>query len=77
MPLPIKTWKTHPAHIILLEILQRKGACTDAELFEELTDEFKDLGFKDFNELVMRLEISGKIRMTSVSRGKKRIELIA
>lgn len=77
MPLPTKTWKTHPAYIFLLETLQRKGACTDAELFEELTDEFKDLGFKDFNELLMRLEIGGKIRMTSVSRAKRRIELVA
>jgi hypothetical protein len=77
MPLPTKTWKAHPAYIALLETLQKKGACTDTELFGELTDEFKDLGFKDFNELLMRLEISGKIRMTTVSRGRKRIELVA
>ena len=49
---------------------------TDTELFEVLTEEFKDLGFKDFNELLMRLEVRGKIRTTSLVRGKKRIELI-
>ncbi|HDD70006.1 hypothetical protein CW707_01380 [Candidatus Bathyarchaeota archaeon] len=74
--MPIKTWKTHPAYYVLLEILQKKGAMKDAELFEALNEEFKDLGFKDFNELLMRLEIGGKIRTTSLARGKRRVELI-
>lgn len=77
MPVPTKTWKTHPAYFILLDFLQKKGAMTDTELFENLREESEDLGFKDFNELLMRLEISGKIRMTSMSRGKRRVELIA
>jgi len=77
MPMPIKTWKTHPAYFVLLDLLQKKGALTDAELFDVLVEEFKDLGFKDFNQILMRLEISGKIRMTSMARGKRRIELIA
>ena len=74
--MPVKTWKTRPAYYFLLEILKKKGALTDAELFEELSEEFKDLGFKDFNELLMRLEISGRIRTASMVRGKRRIELV-
>lgn len=74
--MPIKTWKTHPAYYVLLEILEKKSAMTDAELFEALNEEFKDLGFKDFNELLMRLEIGGKIRTTSMARGKRRVELV-
>ena len=74
--MPIKTWKTHPAYYFLLEILKKKGAMTDTELFEALSEEFKDLGFKDFNELLMRLEISGRIRTASTVRGKRRIELV-
>jgi hypothetical protein len=76
MPMPTKTWKTHPAYFVLLDLLEKKGALTDAELFDALIEESKDLGFKDFNEILMRLEISGKIRMTSMSRGKRRVELI-
>jgi hypothetical protein len=34
------------------------------------------LGFKDFNGLLMNLEVAGKIRTSSMSRGKRRIELI-
>jgi len=74
--LPIKTWKTHPAYYVLLETLRKKGAMTDGELFEAMTEEFKDLGFKDFNELLMRLEIGGKIRTASMVRGKRRVELV-
>lgn len=73
----VKTWKTRPAHYFLLEILKKKkGAMTDVDLFEALKDEFKDLGYKDFNELLMRLEIGGKIRTMSMARRKRRIELV-
>lgn len=74
--MPIKTWKIRPPFFTLLTILRKKGSMTDTELFEVLTDEFKDLGFKDFTEILMRLEVRGKIRTTSLVRGKKRIELI-
>ena len=74
--MPVKTWKTRPAYFVLLEILNKKGAMTDAELFDALSEEFKDLGFKDLNELLMRLEIGGKIRTTSMARGKRRVELV-
>jgi hypothetical protein len=72
----MKTWKVHPAYYVLLEALKKKGAMTDSDLYEVLTEEFEDLGFKDFNELLMRLEIGGKIRTTSMVRGKRRIELV-
>ncbi|MBS7633375.1 hypothetical protein KEJ15_07165 [Candidatus Bathyarchaeota archaeon] len=78
MPVPTKTWKTHPAYFVLFEVLQKKkGAMTDTELFEALNEEYADLGFKDFNELLMRGEVSGKIRVTSMARGKRRVELVA
>lgn len=75
--MPMKTWKIRPATFVLLEILTKKGAMTDADLFEALKEELEDLGFKDFNEMLMRLEVSGKIRTTSTARGKRRIELVS
>ena len=77
MPMPTKTWKTHPAYFALLDLLKKKGALPDTDLFEALTDEFEDLGFKDFNALLMRLEIAGKVRVTSMVRNKRRVEFIA
>jgi hypothetical protein len=75
--MPTKTWKTHPAYFVLLDLLKKKGALPDTELFEALTDEFEDLGFKDFNALLMKLEIAGKVRVTSMARSKRRVEFIA
>jgi len=72
----VKTWKTRPAFFVLLEILNKKGDMVDDDLFSQLKEEFDDLGYKDFNEILMRLEVSGKIRTTSMSRGKRRVELI-
>jgi hypothetical protein len=74
--LQIKTWKTNPTYFVLLEILKKKGSILDSELFEELIKDFKDLGFKDFNEVLMRVEISGKIKISHMTRGKRRVEYI-
>ena len=74
--MPVKTWKTQPVNYVLLEILKKKGAMTDDELFEELSEGFKDLGFKDLNRLLMCLEIGGKVRVTSMTRGKRRVEIL-
>lgn len=74
--MPMKTWKTHPAYFVLLEVLAKKGAMNDTDLFEALSDQFEDMGFRDFNELLMRLEVSGKIRTSSMARGKRRIEMV-
>jgi hypothetical protein len=74
--MPVKTWKTRPAYFVLLEILTKKGDMTDDALFSQLKEEFEDLGYKDFNDILMRLEVTGKIRTTSMSRGKRRVELI-
>jgi hypothetical protein len=76
MPAITKTWKTHPVYYVLLEILRKKDGLPDVDLFEALNEQFADLGMKDFNELLMRLEISGRIRVSSMSRGKRRVELI-
>jgi len=72
----IKIWKTLPAYFVLLEILGKKGDMADDDLFSQLKEEFEDLGYKDLNTILLRLEVSGKIRTTSMSRGKRRVELI-
>jgi hypothetical protein len=72
----IKIWKTRPVYFVLLEVLTKKGDMTDDELFGQLKDEFEDLGYKDLNDLLLRLEVSGKIRTSSMARGKRRIELV-
>ena len=72
----MKTWKTRPDYFVVLEILKKKGDMTDDDLFNALRGEFEDLGFKDFNGVLLNLEVSGKIRTSSLARGKRRVELI-
>ena len=72
----IKVWKTRPSYYFVLEILQKKGDLTDEELMAQIKSEYDDLGYKDFNDLLLKLEVSGKIRTSSMARGKRRIELV-
>lgn len=72
----VKTWKTRPAYSVVLEILNKKGDMTDDDLFDDLKDEYEDLGYKDFNEILLMLEVSSKVRVSSMSRGKRRVELV-
>jgi hypothetical protein len=72
----VKIWKTRPAYASIIEVLNKKGDMVDDDLFDALKDEFEDLGYKDFNEILMRLEVAGKIRTSSMARGKRRIELV-
>jgi hypothetical protein len=76
MPLPTKIWKTRLPSFVLLEILTKKGVMPETDLFSAVQAEFDDLGYKDFSELLMSLEVGGKIRTTSMARGKKRVELV-
>jgi hypothetical protein len=72
----MKTWKTRPAFFYMLEKLGKKGDMTDDDLFDVVKEEYEDLGFKDFNQILMDLEVSGKIRTSSLARGKRRVELV-
>ena len=60
----------------MLEKLGKKGDMTDDDLFDALKEEYEDLGYTDFNQILMDLEVSGKIRTSSLARGKRRIELV-
>lgn len=71
-----KTWKTRPVDGFMLEILNRKGAINDADLFALVNEEFEDIGFADFNRYLMNLEIEGKIYVSSLTKGKRRVELV-
>ncbi|MEE8632788.1 MAG: transcriptional repressor [Candidatus Bathyarchaeia archaeon] len=70
-----KTWRPHPLRTSLLEILQRKGAMTDADLYN-MVKESQEIGFAALNKELLRLEVQGLIRVTALTRGKRRVELV-
>ncbi len=71
-----KTWKPHPLHVAIVEILEKKGPLTDVELYDLLKEIYEDIGFGNLNETLMRMEIEGKVCVSSLTRGKRRVELV-
>lgn len=59
-----------------MEILERKGPLKDMDLYDLLKSKYEDLGFGDFNKTLMRMEIEGKVYVSTLARGKRRVELV-
>jgi len=71
----VKTWKPRPPYLTIVEILEKKGPLTDTELFDLLKEQYEDIGFGDLNKTLMDMEIKGKIYVSTLARGKRRVEL--
>jgi hypothetical protein len=71
----IKTWKPHPLYTEMIELLERKGPMTDLELYDLLKGSNEGIGYSDLNKALMRLEIEGKIYVSTLTKGKRRVEL--
>ena len=74
--MPIKTWKPHPLYTTIVEVLEKKGPLTDVELYDLLRESYSALGFGNLNKTLMRLEIKGKIYVSALTKGKRRVELV-
>jgi len=72
----VKTWRPRPLDLSIVEVLERKGAMTDAELFDLLKEAHEDLGFGALNTTLLRMEVEGKVLVSSLTRGKRRVELV-
>jgi Fe2+ or Zn2+ uptake regulation protein len=48
---------------------------TDAELFDVLRETHEDLGFGALNRTLMKMEVQGMVYVSSLTKGKRRVEL--
>ena len=71
----IRTWKPHLLHMVIIELLESKGPITDIELLNIIKENREDIGFRTLNQTLMKMEIEGKIHVSSLTRGKRRVEL--
>jgi len=72
-----RMWDARPLHTTIVEELTRKkGASTDLELFDEVKEFHREIGFRKFNSVLMRLEIIGKITVSNMTKNLRRVELI-
>jgi len=74
--LSTKTWKPYPLYTTIMEIMERKGPLTDVELYDLFKETHGEVGFGDLNKTLMRLEIQGKVYVSTLTKGKRRVELI-
>lgn len=68
-------WRARPLHTVVVELLERKGALTDTELLELLREVYNNVGVENLNRVLFKLEVSGLIYVSSLARGKRRVEL--
>ncbi len=72
----IKTWRPHPLDLTIIEMLEKKGAMGDEELFNMLKETHEDLGFGALNKMLMKMEVEGKVHVSALTKGKRRVELV-
>jgi Fe2+ or Zn2+ uptake regulation protein len=71
----VKTWKPHPLYTAIVEVLERKGPLNDAELFDLVKQDYEEIGFADLNKALLKLEVEGRIYVSTLTKGKRRVEL--
>jgi hypothetical protein len=62
--------------LAIVEVLEKKGTMTDTELFDLLRETHEELGFGDFNKTLMKMEVAGLIYVSSLTKGKRRVESV-
>ena len=72
----LKIWRPHPLYAVIIEILEKKGALTDVELFDLLKERYEGFGFRKLNKTLMSMEIQGRIHVSLLTKGRRRVELI-
>jgi len=72
----VKTWKPLPLDMTIVEILEKKGPLTDTELYDLVREKHEDVGFGILNRTLMKMEIEGKVYVSTLTKGKRRVQLI-
>jgi len=74
--LATKVWGPRPLTLTVVDLIGRKGPLTDDELLKELKNGKEDLSFRELNDILMKLEINGTIRVSRQMKGKRRVEIV-
>ena len=67
----------YPIRNLMYEKIRQAGNLTDADLLKELSKDGITLADSDFNKTLLDLEIYGLVRVSWVTKDKRRIELVA
>jgi hypothetical protein len=64
----------YPVRSIIYEKVKQAGNITDTDLMRALEKEDNSVSWPDFNKILLNLEIYGLIRVSWVTKDKRRIE---
>lgn len=67
----------YPIRNLVFEKIIQAGTTTDTDLMNSLQKEGITLADSDFNKTLMDLEIYGLVRVSWLTKDKRRIELVA
>ncbi|HJU34373.1 MAG TPA: hypothetical protein VJ695_04545 [Nitrososphaera sp.] len=67
----------YPIRNLVYEKISQAGTTTDTDLINSLQKEGLTLGESDFNKTLLDLEIYGLVRVSWITKDKRRIELVA
>jgi transcription initiation factor IIE alpha subunit len=71
-----KVWGPRPLQLQVLEVIGRKGPMTDDELLRELRNGKEDISFREMNRILLKLEVTGRVRVSRQMKGKRRVEMV-
>jgi len=71
-----KLWGPRPLNLAVVEVLQRKGPLNDGDLLDEVKESYGEVSFRELNSALLKLELSGVLRVTRLMKGKRRVELV-
>ncbi len=64
-------WRAEPLDLIILDLVRKRdGAVKDNELLEMLRTMIKEISMTDLNKALMRLELRGKVNVSTQKKGK-------
>jgi hypothetical protein len=66
----------YPVRNIIYEKIKQAGNMTDSDLVNALTKDTIDLNESELNKILLDLEIYGLIRVSWVTKDKRRIEAV-
>jgi hypothetical protein len=67
----------YPVRNLVYEKIRQAGTMTDSDLMNALQKEGLTLADSDFNKTLMDLEIYGLVRVSWITKDKRRIELVS
>jgi len=67
----------YPIRNLMYEKIRQARTMTDADLMKDLTKDGITLADSEFNKTLLDLEIYGLVRVSWVTKEKRRIELVA